>query len=30
MTDVDDEMFMKNIQVNLAGVWYCMKMRLNT
>ena len=25
MTDVDDEMFMKNIQVNLAGVWYCMK-----
>jgi len=25
LTDVDDAMFMKNIQVNLAGVWYCMK-----
>ncbi|AUC88705.1 oxidoreductase [Alteromonas sp. MB-3u-76] len=25
LTEVDDAMFMKNIQVNLAGVWYCMK-----
>jgi len=25
MVDVDDAIFMKNIQVNLAGVWYCMK-----
>ena len=25
MVDVDDAVFMKNIQVNLAGVWYCMK-----
>ena len=24
LTEVDDAMFMKNIQVNLAGVWYCM------
>lgn len=29
LTEVDDAMFMKNIQVNLAGVWYCMKNALN-
>lgn len=29
LTEVDDAMFMKNLQVNLAGVWYCMKNALN-
>ncbi len=28
MTDVDDAVFLKNVQVNLAGTWFCMKQAL--